>query len=255
MSKWLQSQCCRFRPHVSLHSCVTYLTLRRFHPPDPYYRIAQVTIPTTANTTPTSTTTTHTITFSSEIKSITYPGLQIHFLPVGKHSILMLYFPSPQASATIIFSHGNATDCGAMFAYYARIAQTLQVNVVAYDYSGYGASGGTPSEQQTYDDITAVYNWTKTNTSMPILLYGQSVGSGPSCYLASLVPVAGLILHSPILSGVRVLTDSRLLACWDIYPNLKYTHVPFCKLFSSCSDISSASRLLYSYFMDRCVMK
>lgn len=198
-----------------------YVILRRFHPPDPYYRIAQVTLPTSANSTPTSTTTTHTITFSSEIPSITYPGLQIHFLPVGKHSILLLYFPSPQATATIIFSHGNATDCGAMFAYYARIAQTLQVNVVAYDYSGYGASGGSPSEEQTYADITAAYNWTKITTSTPILLYGQSVGSGPSCYLASRVPIAGLILHSPILSGVRVLTDSRLLACWDIYPNIK----------------------------------
>lgn len=27
------------------------------------------------------------------------------------------------------------------------------------------------------------------------ILYGQSVGSGPSCYLASIKPVAGLILH------------------------------------------------------------
>ena len=30
----------------------------------------------------------------------------------------------------------------------------------------------------------------------------------------------GMILHSPILSGIRVLTASRLLSCWDIYPNI-----------------------------------
>ena len=32
--------------------------------------------------------------------------------------------------------------------------------------------------------------------------------------------IPGMILHSPILSGIRVLTASRLLACWDIYPNI-----------------------------------
>ena len=27
-------------------------------------------------------------------------------------------------------------------------------------------------------------------------------------------------MHSPITSGIRVLTDSRLLRCWDIFPNI-----------------------------------
>lgn len=31
---------------------------------------------------------------------------------------------------------------------------------------------------------------------------------------------AGVVLHSPILSGMRVLTESRALACLDIYPNV-----------------------------------
>jgi fermentation-respiration switch protein FrsA (DUF1100 family) len=30
-----------------------------------------------------------------------------------------------------------------------------------------------------------------------------------------------MVLHSPIMSGLRVITDSRLLACFDIFPNLK----------------------------------
>lgn len=32
--------------------------------------------------------------------------------------------------------------------------------------------------------------------------------------------VAGLVLHSPIMSGLRVLTQNRCLACCDIYPNI-----------------------------------
>jgi dienelactone hydrolase len=72
---------------------------------------------------------------------------------------------------------------------------------------------GTPLERNTYSDIEAVYNYVQEHVangdSRSIILYGQSVGSGPSCYLASKQPVGGLILHSPFTSGMRVLTPSR----------------------------------------------
>ena len=124
-----------------------------------------------------------------------------------------------------MYSHGNATDLGGMFSRYVYIAVKLGVNVVGYDYTGYGVSDGNPTEKQTYKDIEAVYSWCVSTklVAFPVnevILYGQSVGSGPSCYLASLKPVAGLILHSAILSGIRVLTSSRVLCCFDIYPNI-----------------------------------
>ena len=134
----------------------------------------------------------------------------------------------PGAKYTILFSHGNATDLGAMFLIYVMIAASLKCNLVAYDYTGYGPTmteGINPTEKQTYDDILTAYNWCLNtglvhDPSKELVLYGQSVGSGPSCYLASEKPVAGLILHSPISSGLRVLTQSRLLSCWDIFPNI-----------------------------------
>lgn len=68
----------------------------------------------------------------------------------------------PGAKFTILYSHGNATDCGAMFYIYALLAVHLNVNVVGYDYTGYGASapfGVPPTEKQTYKDIECVYDW------------------------------------------------------------------------------------------------
>jgi fermentation-respiration switch protein FrsA (DUF1100 family) len=181
---------------------------------------------------------------------------------------------------TIIYSHGNATDIGAMHFMQVVIAKGLKCNVVMYDYSGYGESGGVPLEENTYSDIAMVYDYVLNNvivnkknrerkrsaavdndnktaattdaganansnananddkdndtfgTTLPgelsleqdesnIILYGQSVGSGPSCYLAARRPdVGGLILHSPFMSGMRVLTPSRALACLDIFPNI-----------------------------------
>ena len=37
------------------------------------------------------------------------------------------------------------------------------VNVVGYDYTGYGVSSGMPTEKQTYHDIQAVYKWYVTS--------------------------------------------------------------------------------------------
>ncbi len=70
-----------------------------------------------------------------------------------------------------------------------------------------------------------VYNYLRTtHNKQPhdIILYGQSVGSGPSVHLAANTPnVGGLILHSPLASGVRVLHPDwkRWPACADIFPN------------------------------------
>ena len=69
-------------------------------------------------------------------------------------------------------------------------------------------------EANTYSDIKGVYQWTLENICdgdpSRIILYGQSVGSGPCCYLAKDIEgLGGMVLHSPFMSGMRVLTPSR----------------------------------------------
>jgi hypothetical protein len=53
-----------------------------------------------------------------------------------------------------------------------------------------------------------------SSSSSGVILYGQSVGSGPTCYLAAKRVCAGVVLHSPIMSGMRVLTV-RHLHCYS----------------------------------------
>jgi Serine aminopeptidase, S33 len=141
--------------------------------------------------------------------------------PRGVHIAAVIYrVPNERRSSntkTIIISHGNATDIGAMFPIQVVIAHSLDCHVVVYDYSGYGESGGIPTECATYRDIEAVYNYTLDHVAANanpknIILYGQSVGSGPCCHLIAqndAEPIGGLILHSPFTSGMRVLTPSR----------------------------------------------
>ncbi|KAJ0100442.1 hypothetical protein Patl1_21427 [Pistacia atlantica] len=64
-----------------------------------------------------------------------------------------------------------------------------------------------PTERNTYADIDAAYKCLKEKYGAKdeqLILYGQSVGSGPTPDLASRLPnLRGVVLHSPILSGVR----------------------------------------------------
>ncbi|KAJ1379014.1 Potassium transporter [Sesbania bispinosa] len=78
-----------------------------------------------------------------------------------------------------------------------------------YDYFGYAQSSGKPSEHNTYADIEVVYKYLEENYGAKqedIILYGQSVGSGPTLDLAARLPrLRVVVLHSPILSGLRVM--------------------------------------------------
>lgn len=93
-----------------------------------------------------------------------------------------------------------------------------------YDYAGYGRSTGKPTEYNTYADIEAAYNCLKEKYGVAdedIILYGQSVGSGPTIDLASQLPnLRAVVLHSPILSGLRVLYPVKKTFWFDIYKNV-----------------------------------
>ena len=157
----------------------------------------------------------------------------------GTYIAALLYkLPAYECNAntkTILYSHGNATDIGAMASLQCVIAKNVKCHVLVYDYSGYGESGGIPMEKNTYRDVKLVYEWVVSNIThheRNVILYGQSVGSGPSCYLASRREhVGGLILHSPFTSGMRVLTPSRALACLDIFPNIERITKVQCPVF------------------------
>uniref|UniRef100_A0A7N2MZQ4 Uncharacterized protein n=1 Tax=Quercus lobata TaxID=97700 RepID=A0A7N2MZQ4_QUELO len=83
---------------------------------------------------------------------------------------------------------------------------------------------GLPSESNTYSDIEAVYQCLETEYGVSqedLILYGQSVGSGPTLHLASKLPrLRGVVLHSAILSGLRVLCHVKFTFCFDIYKNI-----------------------------------
>lgn len=148
------------------------------------------------------------------------PGLIT--LRSGDERIAARYLPNPKATYTVLFSHGNAEDLGDD-ADLLKDLRDMGFAVLGYDYRGYGQSTGKPSEAGAYADIDAAYGYLTGALGVPparIIVYGRSVGSGPSVDLASRTPgLAGLILENPFMSAFRVRTVVPLLP-FDKFDNL-----------------------------------
>lgn len=144
-----------------------------------------------------------------------------------KHlSHIVLKYIDRSARLTLIISHGNAEDVTSTYDWaYGYLLPFVNVNVACYEYTGYGHNEGNHecSESNTYNDIEAVYEYlTKQLKIEPsnIVVYGRSLGSGPSCYLAEKYPIKGVIINSGFLSIYRVVFYFRFTMPGDLYPNI-----------------------------------
>lgn len=138
----------------------------------------------------------------------------------------------PGATFTVLFSHGNAEDLGCIFDWLHEMSYHLKVNVLAYDYAGYGQCGGEPSEEAAYAAIDAAFEYLTEQMGFEpkhIIACGRSLGGGPSCELAMKTPdLGGLILQCTFTSVLRVIfgPDRKANIPGDIFCNVhKLPHI------------------------------
>lgn len=132
----------------------------------------------------------------------------------------------------LLWCHGNAEDLGTGYSNYVELCKQLSLEIVAFDYSGYGCSTGQHSEKQTYEDVRCMLAYLTQDCKVPlecIVLVGRSLGSGPAVDLASQTPGLGaLILLSPLASAICVVANlPRPLrnAGGDIFCNQDKVHL------------------------------
>jgi pimeloyl-ACP methyl ester carboxylesterase len=114
--------------------------------------------------------------------------------------------PTSVAVGWLLICHGNFGNIGygQRPEFYASM-RDLGLNLLAFDYRGFGESTGTPDERGLYDDATASYEYlTETRRIRPerLIIFGHSLGSGVAVELASRRPAAGLIVEGAYTSVV-----------------------------------------------------
>lgn len=137
------------------------------------------------------------------------------------------------APRKIIQFMGNGEQVGPAGALYAASCKALNAQFLLFDYRGFGASEGRPSEPGLYADARAAHAFAVKELGWrpeSIILWGRSLGGGPAIKLATELladsPPAALILEAPFTS-VRDMANLRLShlgkpewLVYDLYDNL-----------------------------------
>ena len=114
----------------------------------------------------------------------------------------------------MLYSHGNGVDIGQLWSLFHSLSNALKTNILCYDYVGYGVNTDSPSEKGCTRAINAGYNYLIALGFKPenILLYGRSIGTGPTIHLAANLCLKGkapkgVVLESPYTSVFGVASE------------------------------------------------
>ena len=114
--------------------------------------------------------------------------------------------PVEEKAPIVLAFHGNASHPGWQ-AIDLDVFTTNGYGVLLTEYRGYGGNQGECSEENFYKDARAYFKELKKDyPDNPLILYGQSLGTGPLIQLSSEFPqqIAGIILEVPFDTMVNV---------------------------------------------------
>lgn len=108
----------------------------------------------------------------------------------------------PDSVGTAALFHGNAGTISHRIGWLPMF-RNLRLSSLLFDYRGYGASSGRPTESGTYADADAVWNYLTATRGVPasrIVLIGESLGGAIAAQLAARRNPGALVLHSAFTS-------------------------------------------------------
>jgi fermentation-respiration switch protein FrsA (DUF1100 family) len=115
--------------------------------------------------------------------------------------------------AQIVYFHGN----GGNLSLWSDVLVALWqqgYDVVAFDYRGYGASTGAPSERGLYRDVDAIVAFVHERLGRPgapLIYWGRSLGTTMAAYATTLREPAGVVLEAGFPSVRAVVRSSPIL--------------------------------------------
>jgi len=137
----------------------------------------------------------------------------------------------------VLHMHGNAESAfSVMQVHHCEQLRALGLNVLSFDYRGFGLSPGVASEEHIYEDAESAYQALRRRGVPPthIILWGHSLGSAPAVELATREPAAALVVFGAFTSipDVAAATYPYLPVRWvadihmDSLQRIRNVHMP-----------------------------
>ena len=126
----------------------------------------------------------------------------INFITADNIKLHGWFIPHDKAKKTVVFFHGNAGNISHRLES-IEIFHRLGLNVFIIDYRGYGLSEGKTTEQGTYQDAEAAWNYlhnVQGISGQQIIIFGRSLGAAIAAWLANKHTPAALIIESAFTS-------------------------------------------------------
>ena len=130
------------------------------------------------------------------------PGAEAVAIPSGD-GVINGWYQAPQpGKPLVIYYKGNS---GSFSAEHERFEQFVAdgYGFLSFDYRGFPMSPGSISQDGILEDALAAFDWAEQQ-GFPIMIWGRSLGSGPSTYVASQRDAEALLLETPFLSASTV---------------------------------------------------
>lgn len=116
------------------------------------------------------------------------------------------YVPADESRFTLLFFHGNGGNLSGRLETIA-LFHSMGLDIFIIDYRGYGRSEGAPSEEGTYRDAEAAWDYLVSERDLSpdsIVVMGRSLGGAIAAWLAGRKRPRALILESTFSSGVEL---------------------------------------------------
>jgi uncharacterized protein len=172
--------------------------------------------------------------FLNQKSMIYYPNNQDFDSCIGftdyeriNHNGTRFYFKNNTNERVIVYYHGNAgSACDR--SYIKSIFEKPNNSLIFVEYAGYSNDKeNKPSKKLILNDVRNINNFLELHPHKELIVYGQSIGSGPASYHTSLGEVKHLILVTPF-SKMTDLAQSKYriypagLIVTENYDNIKY---------------------------------
>ena len=126
----------------------------------------------------------------------------VTLMTADREKLAAWWVPHQRAAGAVVIFHGNAGNISHRLDYLAMFHR-LGYSSLLIDYRGYGQSTGSPSEEGTYRDAEAAWNWLTKERGLAardIVVLGESLGAAVAVWLAARVNPRALVIASGFTS-------------------------------------------------------